>query len=283
MVSGSNTRYKSVISKLPRLIYGTAWKQEKTCDLVVRAITAGFRGIDTAGQPKHYYEPGVGEALKELQSQGVMRDRLFIQTKFTPISGQDPARIPYDPTAPFSVQVAQSFASSQKNLRTDYVDSLVLHSPLSQWSQMMEVWKAMEAIYAQGGAKMLGISNCYDLEVLKALYESSAIKPAVVQNRFYSNTEYDAELRFWCKHRGIEYQSFWTLTANPHILGSSVTQQIAKAHARTVAQVFFRFLTQIGIVPLTGTHSELHMREDLEIFNFELSEQEIDLFQAQLL
>ncbi len=272
----------SPIVKMPRLIYGTAWKKEQTCDRVVQAITAGFRGIDTAGQPKHYHEPGVGAALRILQAQGVMRDRLFIQTKFTPISGQDPAHLPYDPSAPLSAQVAQSLASSQKNLGTDYVDSFVLHSPLSQWSQMMEVWKAMEAVYFQGSAKILGISNCYDLEVLKALYEHSTVKPSVVQNRFYRDTDYDAELRLWCKHRNIEYQSFWTLTANPQILESAMTQEIAESHGKTAAQVFFRFLTQIGVVPLSGTCSEIHMREDLEIFSFELAEREVELFHAQL-
>ena len=267
---------------MPSLIYGTAWKKEQTRDLVVQAISAGFRGVDTAGQPKHYHEPGVGDALKILQTQGVGREHLFIQTKFTPISGQDPSNVPYDPDAPLSIQVAQSFSSSQKNLGTHYVDSLVLHSPLSSMSQMIEVWRAMEAIYHQGGAKMLGISNCYRLEILQALCENSTIQPSVVQNRFYRDTFYDAELRQWCKHRGLIYQSFWTLTANPHILENSTTQKIAKKYDKTPAQVFFRFLTQLGVVPLTGTKSEVHMREDLGIFSFELSEEERGELQEQL-
>lgn len=267
---------------MPSLIYGTAWKKDQTCDLVIQAISAGFRGIDTAGQPKHYNETGVGDALKVLQTQGVLRDRLFIQTKFTPIDGQDPSRVPYDPHAPLSAQVHQSFESSQKNLGTDYVDSLVLHSPLSPLSQLMEVWKAMETLYHQGGAKLLGISNCYDLELLQVLYKNSTVKPSVVQNRFYRDTFYDTELRGWCKIRGIGYQSFWTLTANPQILESSVTQAIAKAKGKTHAQVFFRFLTQIGITPLTGTQSMEHLREDLEIFTFELTETELRLLQDLL-
>ncbi len=269
-------------TKMPSLIYGTAWKKEQTRDLVVQAISAGFRGVDTAGQPKHYHEPGVGDALKILQTQGVGREHLFIQTKFTPISGQDPSNVPYDPDSPLSIQVAQSFSSSQKNLGTHYVDSLVLHSPLSSMSQTIEVWRAMEAIYHQGGAKMLGISNCYRLEILQALCENSTIQPSVVQNRFYRDTFYDAELRQWCKHRGLIYQSFWTLTANPHILENSTTQKIAKKYDKTPAQVFFRFLTQLGVVPLTGTKSEVHMREDLGIFSFELSEEERAELQEQL-
>jgi diketogulonate reductase-like aldo/keto reductase len=262
--------------KIPPIIYGTAWKKDQTSSLVVKAITAGFRGVDTAAQPKHYQEEGVGEALRKLESQGISRQQLFLQTKFTPVSGQDPEQLPYDPRASLPEQVAQSFLSSQKNLGTDYVDSLVLHSPLARWNQMMEVWKAMENIHQQGGARMLGISNCYELDILEALYDQVQVKPRVLQNRFYQDTSYDLELRRWCHEKGITYQSFWTLTGNPHILGSDVLHRMAQSHHKSEAQIFFRFVTQLGIVPLTGTRSDAHMKEDLEIFSFELSTAEMD-------
>ena len=265
--------------QMPRIIYGTAWKKDQTADLVTRAITAGFRGIDTAGQPKHYNEAGVGEALQKLATQGITREQLFIQTKFTSISGQDPTRMPYDPSAPLATQVAQSFSSSLKNLGTTYVDSLVLHSPLGNWNQMTEVWTAMEAICSQGGAKIIGISNCYDLDILKAVYDHATIKPRVLQNRFYPETSYDTDLRLWCADKDITYQSFWTLTGNPHILDNPKVHQIAKARQKTEAQIFFRFLTQIGIVPLTGTRSDLHMKQDLEIFEFDLSQGAMEIIQ----
>lgn len=75
---------------MPPLIYGTAWKKERTADLVIQAIKAGFCGIDTACQPKHYNESLVGEALVKLGKHNISRDSLFLQTKFTPLSGQDP-------------------------------------------------------------------------------------------------------------------------------------------------------------------------------------------------
>ena len=261
--------------KMPGIIYGTAWKKERTADLVVKAIQAGFRGIDTACQPKHYDEPLVGVALHRLKDYGVEREALFLQTKFTPFSGQDPNRVPYDKNAPVELQVAQSFEVSKQNLQTEYVDSLVLHSPLATHSLLMKVWNAMEKIQKAGGARQLGISNCYDTEVIRVLYADANVKPAVVQNRFYQETGYDADLRHWCSNHGVIYQSFWTLTANPHILVSNIVRSIAQKYNKTEAQIFFRYLSHIGIVPLTGTTSEQHMKEDLSIFDFELFSEDI--------
>ena len=255
---------------MPCLIYGTAWKKEKTADLVTRAVQYGFRGIDTACQPKHYHEAGVGEALHRLSEEGIARQDLYIQTKFTPLNGQDPFNIPYQKSAPLAEQVAQSFAVSQKNLGLSYVDGLILHSPLENMDQLMIVWQAMEQIYSQGGTRQIGISNCYNLEILKQLYGSASIKPAIVQNRFYRDTGYDKEIRQWCQEHKIIYQSFWTLTANPQLLLSEAVQQTAQKFQKTPAQIFFRVLVNIGIVPLTGTCSDKHMQEDLEIFNFDL-------------
>ena len=76
------------LMEMPPIMYGTAWKKDRTEDLVLQAVRLGFRGIDTACQPKHYYEPGVGAALRRLEQEGVGRDSLFIQTKYTPIRGQ---------------------------------------------------------------------------------------------------------------------------------------------------------------------------------------------------
>jgi diketogulonate reductase-like aldo/keto reductase len=261
--------------KMPRIIYGTAWKKDRTADLVVKAVQAGFRGIDTACQPKHYNETLVGEALVRLKNHGIEREALFLQTKFTPLSGQDPRQVPYDKNSPVELQIAQSFETSKKNLQTEYVDSLILHSPLAPHTLLMKVWKAMEKIQKAGGARQLGISNCYDIKVIQSLYADADVKPAVVQNRFYPETGYDADLRRWCSHHGLIYQSFWTLTANPHILASPTVRTVAHKYNKTEAQIFFRYLSQSGIVPLTGTSSELHMEEDLSIFDFELSSEDL--------
>jgi len=261
---------------MPGILYGTAWKKERTTDLVCKAIDAGFRGIDTACQPKHYAEQLVGEALQRKWEQGVGRESLYLQTKFTPLSSQDPEQVPYDKSAPVALQVAQSFETSVRNLRTDYVDCLILHSPLESHDQTMDAWNAMQAIQASGGARQLGISNCYDIDVFKALYADAKVKPAIVQNRFYKDTGYEAELRHWCSVQGVVFQSFWSLTANAHLLGSDTVKGLAGKYHKTEAQIFFRYLSHSGIVPLTGTSSEQHMREDLGIFDFELASEDVN-------
>lgn len=261
--------------RMPKLIYGTAWKKERTRALVETAVRTGFRGIDTACQPRHYHEAGVGEALQALASEGIARDALFIQTKFTPADGQDPDDTPYDRNAPLERQVEQSFRTSQANLRTDYVDSYVLHSPLFPFARLLKVWRAMEKIAASGGARQLGISNCYDLGTLKRLFEEAEIKPAVLQNRFYADTGYDVKLRAFCDDRNIRYQSFWSLTANPHLLGSEPVVRTAMKRRLSPPQIFYAYLMAKGIVPLDGTTSPEHMQEDLSVFDIGLEPAEI--------
>jgi diketogulonate reductase-like aldo/keto reductase len=265
------------------MLYGTAWKKGRTEALVTAAIRQGFRGIDTACQPKHYFEPGVGAAVAACISEGlVTRADLYLQTKFTALGGQDPKQIPYDENAALADQVTQSYYESRKNLRTGYVDCLVLHSPLPQMAQTLEAWRSMEELFDSGGARQLGISNCYELSELEALFSEVRVKPAVVQNRFYAETGYDREIRAFCRAHAIVYQSFWTLTANPKLLAHNVIKDLAVSYQRTPAQVLFRFLTQEGVTPLTGTKSEAHMREDLAIFEFELSAAERAQIQALL-
>jgi diketogulonate reductase-like aldo/keto reductase len=261
--------------QMPWIVYGTAWKKERTTALVEQAVDSGFRGIDTACQPRHYSEAGAGEALTRLGEKGVERSSLFLQTKFTPAGGQDPETIPYDPKAPVDEQVAQSVEVSMQNLKTEVIDSLVLHSPLDTHEETMLAWGAMEKIHAAGGVRQLGISNCYDLRVLKALHADAEVKPAVVQNRFYERSGYDRELRAWCREQGIVNQTFWTLTANPHVLESEVVRGLAEKHGRTPAQVFFAFVHQSGMVPLTGTTSPEHMAQDLAVVEFALSAEDV--------
>jgi diketogulonate reductase-like aldo/keto reductase len=261
--------------RIPKILYGTAWKKSDTERLVATAIGLGFRGIDTACQPKHYEEPDVGAGVAASLGANLSRADLYLQTKFTGLSGQDPKRIPYDSQAPIPQQVAQSFEVSLHNLRTDYIDCLVLHSPLPSAKQTQEAWAAMEALVDSGKVGQLGISNCYQLLQLEALYDGARVKPAVIQNRFYSDTQYDRNIRAYCRRRHILYQSFWTLTANPKALASPAITALTEKYERTAPQILFRYLTQIDAVPLTGTSSEPHMRQDLAIFEFQLTAAEI--------
>ena len=260
---------------MPPLLYGTAWKTSETARLVALAIEQGFRGIDTACQPKHYDEAGVGAGIQTAGARGVARSELYVQSKFTPVAGQDPHRIPYDPHSPLAIQVKQSVAASLRNLQTDYLDGLLLHSPMQTRAETRLVWQEFERLVDSGRVRRIGISNCYDLSEFKDLVDHARIKPSVLQNRFYAATGYDLELRAYCRRLEIVYQSFWTLSANPQILAARPLVHIAATHRRTAPQILFRYLTQRGVVPLTGTTSESHMREALAIVDFELSVAEL--------
>lgn len=245
-------------------------------ELVRRAITAGFRGIDTANQRRHYFEAAVGEGIASCLGAGVGRSDLFLQTKFTYAAGQD-HRLPYDPSADFAVQVRQSFDSSLEHLGTDHLDSYVLHGPALRRGLAdadREVWRAMEAIHEEGRTRVLGVSNV-SLEQLGALHHDVRVKPAFVQNRCFASTGWDREVRAFCAAHDIVYQGFSLLTANPHVLAARATRRIAERVARTPEQVVFRFAQQVGMLPLTGTSDEAHMAQDLACSDFTLADAEV--------
>ena len=269
------TAYNDV--PIPAFMYGTAWKKETTGDLVQLAVNSGFRAIDTANQLIHYNEALVGQALQNLIQQGITRKSLFLQTKFTPVSGQD-HRTPYDPIAPISQQVEQSFQSSLEHLQTDHLDSYVLHGPYARHGlekEDWEVWGALETLYQAGRTKMIGISNV-TAEQLRTLCEKAKVRPMIVQNRCYAAFKWDQEVREICKDQGMIYQSFSLLTANPEVIRDQSVAKIAGRVGSTPLQVIFRFAQQIGMLPLTGTTNSQHMKEDLAIERFDLTPEEMN-------
>jgi diketogulonate reductase-like aldo/keto reductase len=268
------TAYNNI--PVPSFMYGTAWKKEATTQLVQSAVASGFKAIDTANQLIHYEEARVGEALLALGKKGTARESLFLQTKFTPVNGQD-HRTPYDATADLTTQVKQSFATSLTHLQTDYLDSYVLHGPYSRQGlgkEDREVWAAMEELYQSGKTKMIGISNV-TAEQLRQLCERAYHKPMVVQNRCYAVTGWDQEVREICRAQGIIYQGFSLLTANSTVLANPEIRAIAKRLGAGIAQVVFRFAMQIGMLPLTGTTNPQHMKEDLQAEQLALSAEDI--------
>lgn len=264
-------------SDVPRFLYGTAWKEETTKSLTELALRQGFRGIDTANQRRHYHEAAVGEGISAAIAGGIVTaEEIFLQTKFTFLDGQD-HRLPYDPSAPIATQVAQSFASSLEHLRTERIDSYILHGPSRRFglgAADWEAWRAMEEIQGTGRARRLGVSNV-SVAQLASLCERATIAPSFVQNRCFAVLGWDKEVRAFCRERGIAYQGFSLLTANREALSQTEIHSIAERHHRSIAQIVFRFALDVGMIPLTGTTSADHMRQDLEVFNFQLSSAEV--------
>lgn len=261
-------------------MYGTAWKKEATTALVLQAVEAGFTAIDTANQLIHYDEARVGEALLTLGKRGITRDKLFLQTKFTSVNGQD-HRTPYDAAADLTTQVKQSFESSLAHLHTDYLDSYVLHGPYYRRGlarEDWEVWAAIEALYETGKAKMIGVSNV-SAEQLTLLCTKAKYRPMVVQNRCYAALGWDKEVREICRAHKIIYQGFSLLTANREVFVDPAVRSIAARYGMGLAQVVFRFAMQIGMLPLTGTTDPQHMKEDLASDQFTLAPEDLQLIE----
>jgi diketogulonate reductase-like aldo/keto reductase len=267
---------------VPGFLYGTAWKEERTQALTALALQVGFRGIDTANQRRHYFERGVGHALAAAYRAGVVaRKDVFIQTKFTYRASQD-HRLPYNPEADLSTQVAQSLTSSLEHLGTDYIDSYLLHGPASSHGWMgedAEVWAAMVNERTAGRTQLLGVSNV-SLRQLERMAASGAEAPAFVQNRCFARTGWDRDVRAFCRARQIIYQGFSLLTANTEVLRHRLVAGIAARSNATAAQVVFRFALAVGILPLTGSANPEHMKQALVSRELVLSPGEVQTIES---
>ncbi|ULA63312.1 MAG: Putative 2,5-diketo-D-gluconic acid reductase [Nitrospira sp.] len=273
------TSYNGI--SIPSFMYGTAWKKEATSQLVQQAVAEGFTAIDTANQLIHYQEALVGAALLEIAKQGVTRESLFLQTKFTSVNGQD-HRTPYDANADLTTQVNQSFQSSLSHLHTDYLDSYVLHGPYGRRGLSeadWEVWAAIESFYESGKSKMIGISNV-SAEQLALLCAKARHKPMVVQNRCYAAFGWDKEVRDLCREHRIIYQGFSLLTANREVFTEPDVRAMAAKYCTGLAQIVFRFSQQVGMLPITGTTNQQHMAEDLTSDQFTLTTDEVALLET---
>lgn len=268
------------VGAVPGLIYGTAWKKERTDELVVKAVRAGFRAFDTAAHPLHYNESLVGVALStvlEDKSFKLGREDVWVQTKFTPnaCDQQPEEHHPYDKDAGITAQVRQSYESSLRRLGLTYVDSYLLHAPYPTNAKTLEAWREMENIHDESkGNTMLGISNV-NLGQLRNLMKDARVKPAFVQNRCLQKNNYDHDLRAFCNENGISYQGFWLLTGNRHVTADPGFGRMAKAIGRDKSQIFYRFFFQrLGVIILSGSKNEDHMRDDQQLDQFSLSEEQ---------
>jgi diketogulonate reductase-like aldo/keto reductase len=195
-----------------------------------------------------------------------------IQTKYTPPSGQDAKNMPYDASQPIPDQIRASVASSLSHFTfpgsgEPYIDCLLLHSPLQTSQKTNLAWQALEA-YVPTTIRSLGISNV-TLPALQSLHERMDIKPSVVQNRFYPDTRWEVPLREFCTEKGIAFESFWTLTGNPGLMGSGVVKEVAQELARFNVSdpkpiaLYALVLGLEGVSVLNGTTKEERMGNDL--------------------
>jgi len=241
-------------TSIPVLGFGTYCDppRERVEHAVEIAIDVGYRLIDTA--MIYQNEKYVGAAIA---SAGVPRDELFVTTKVY----KDAMRMN---------AVRDSFEESLENLGLEYVDLLLIHRPLSELN--VATWHVLEDLYNEGLAKAIGVSN-FLIRHLETLCETSESVPAVNQVEFHPFL-FRSELLEYCTQHGIIIESY-----SPMVLGKRSDderlQVIATAHGKTPAQVLIRWSIQHGCVPIPRSMSENHIRENADVFDFTLSDDEM--------
>ncbi len=228
-------------------VYGIGNREVARC--VREAIECGYRLIDTA----QWYgnEAGVGDAVRTC---GVPREELFITTKLQ--SGH---------------RVEESVIESLRKLQTDYLDLLLIHWPMGN---DVEIWRAMEALYRRGTLRAIGLSNFYG-EDYEGVLRCAEVVPQVIQQEVHPFRQ-QRELHAAYTAAGIALQAWSPLACGKQgIFSQPVLARIGAAHSKTAAQVALRFLVQGGICPIPKTTHRERMAENIDIFDFRLTEAEL--------
>ncbi|OMF21723.1 glyoxal reductase [Paenibacillus sp. FSL H8-0259] len=230
---------------------------QEVVDSVKAAIKAGYRSIDTA--TVYGNEEGVGQAIRE---SGVAREELFITTK---VWNNDQG---YDSTL-------AAFDLSLSKLGLDYVDLYLVHWPIR--AKYKDTWRALEKLYADGKVRAIGVSN-FQIDHLEDLLTEANVKPMVNQVELHPLLS-QLELREFCRAQGIQIEA-WAPLAQGHLLDNEVIADIAARHNKTLPQVILRWDLQNGIVTIPKSVKEERIIANADIFDFELSEDEISRINA---
>src|SRR5699024_1728014 len=238
---------------IPQLGYGV-WKipDEEAAGVVKQAIDKGYRLIDTA---KVYgNERGVGQAIAECD---VPREELFITTK---VWNADQG---YDNTL-------RAFDESLERLGLDDVDLYLVHWPTPKFDTYVETYQALEKLYKDGRVKAIGVCN-FNIEHLERILTECEVKPAVNQVEYHPYLQ-QTELKAFCEKHDIQLEAYSPLMNGTHVLENEVIQEIARAHGKTPGQIILRWHVQTDVVVIPKTVTPSRMKENLDVFDFELSE-----------
>jgi len=241
--------------KMPWFGLGVFKVQEgsEVVESVKAALRNGYKSIDTAAVYKN--EEGVGQAIKEA---GVPREELFITTK---VWNSDQG---YESTL-------QAFETSMEKLGLDYLDLYLIHWPVA--GKYKETWKALEQLYKDGRVRAIGVSN-FHVHHLKDLMADSEIKPMVNQVEYHPHLA-QTELLEFCKAEGIQMEA-WSPLKQGELLSEPIIVEIAEKHKKSPAQVILRWDLQNEVVTIPKSVKEHRIIENADIFDFELSAQDMD-------
>lgn len=241
--------------EIPQLGFGVFQiPPEETQEKVEEALGVGYRHIDTAAAYRN--EAGVGAAIA---ATGVRREDVFVTTKLWN-SEQG-----YDSTL-------RAFEQSIERLGTGNVDLYLIHWPLPSKDLFLETWRAFERIQEEGGARSIGVSN-FRVEDLERLEQEAERRPTVNQIELHPRLQ-QAELRAWHADHEVATEA-WSPLAQGELLEDGTIETVAAHHDRTPAQVILRWHLQIGNVVIPKSSSPERIRENFEVFDFELSEDDM--------
>ncbi|MDQ0247130.1 diketogulonate reductase-like aldo/keto reductase [Bacillus fengqiuensis] len=230
---------------------------QEVVDSVKSAIKNGYRSIDTAAIYRN--EEGVGQAIKE---SGVPREELFITTKVWNAAQRADAAL-------------EAFERSMNKLGLDYLDLYLIHWPVE--SKYKETWKVLEKLYKDGRVRAIGVSN-FQIHHLEDLMKDAEIKPMVNQVEYHPRLA-QKELREFCQKNGIQLEA-WSPLMQGELLNDETLKEIAEKHNKSVAQVILRWDLQNEVVTIPKSIKEHRIIENADIFDFELTAEDMDKIDA---
>ncbi|WP_108671850.1 aldo/keto reductase [Peribacillus acanthi] len=245
--------------KMPKLGFGVYLVEEgaTTVDSVKKAIEVGYRSIDTAAIYKN--EKGVGQAIRE---SGIPREELFITTK---VWNSDQG---YETTL-------QAFEDSLERLGLDYLDLYLIHWPVK--GKYIETWKAMEKLYEDGKVRAIGVSN-FNVHHLEDILEHGKHKPVINQIELHPRLS-QVEIREFCSKHEIAVEA-WSPIGQGKLLDEPTINHVATKHSKSPAQVILRWHLQHGTVIIPKSITPSRIEENTQIFDFELSLEEMTQIDA---
>ncbi|HEY6550559.1 MAG TPA: aldo/keto reductase, partial [Solirubrobacterales bacterium] len=244
--------------EIPQLGFGVFQvPPEDTQNAVEMALDAGYRHIDTAAAYRN--EAGVGAAIA---ASGLSREDIFVTTKlWNAQQGHD--------------STLAAFEASLERLGLDHVDLYLIHWPVPSEDRFVDTWRAFERIYEEEAARTIGVSN-FRVEDLERLSVETDTRPTVNQIELHPRFQ-QAELRAWHDDHNVATEA-WSPLAQGAVLDDETIVGIAEGHGRTAAQVILRWHLQLGNVVIPKSVTPERIRENIEIFDFELSDEEMAEF-----
>jgi 2,5-diketo-D-gluconate reductase A len=241
--------------EIPQLGFGVFQvPPESTQEVVEEALAAGYRHLDTAAAYRN--EAGVGAALA---AAGLTGEEVFLTTKLWN-SAQG-----YDSTL-------AAFEKSLRRLGTDRVDLYLIHWPVPSEDRYLDTWRAFERINEEGLSRSIGVSN-FRVEDLERLKREAEYLPTVNQIELHPRLQ-QAELRAWHADHGIVTEA-WSPLAQGALLDDETIETIAAHHEKTPAQTILRWHLQLGNVVIPKSVTPERIRENIDVFDFELSEDDM--------